>query len=632
MKKALSIFLAIVMTLSLCVTAYAADAGMQNFVNKNTYANNFTDVPSTHWAAPSVAACYELGIMYGSSDTGFSPSNNLTVAEALVMASRVHSIYNTGETVVFSGGDPWYQLYVSYAVQNGIIKEFDFMDYNAKITRAQMAYIFYNALPSKEFNTISSVPEIPDVPMFHKYFAPIKGLYDAGILTGSDDKGSFFPDNNITRAEAAAIISRVAKSDLRVKFSLAKTGTALNAEQIADRCSDAVAYVEIYISNKLYASGSGFFIDAAGTFVTNFHVIEDAESIKVTTTNGRTYNVSGVYDVDPARDIALLKVDGSGFDYIETDMSAPKMGQTIYAIGSPQGLSNSISSGIISNVSREVYGLDFMQFTAPISSGSSGGALINEYGKVIGITSASYDDGSSSSQNLNLAIPISYIGTLSKNSVTPLSDIKNILFDHLSLSVSVKSLEIGTSGVTPITVTFSPGASNYAYAYIVDTDESVVNGFWLTSDESDCEYTFYCVGLSSGIALISFGFKYDEDTSVTKSIVSVAVTGNPPTTKPYGTYKCGAPLYQSVTSAECLRSFNSNTLNYYPGYVTYADTFLYDYDKDQVVLYLEAMIRSGWTARLASVSPEGIVYIFSKGNQSLGIVVYTDVGVAITVS
>ena len=77
----------------------------------------------------------------------------------------------------------------------------------------------------------------------------------------------------------------------------------------------------------------------------------------------------------------------------------------MYAIGSPKGLQNTITTGIISNPSREDGGIKYIQTSAAISAGSSGGALINKYGQVIGITSGSYLGG----QNLNVALPMTYV-------------------------------------------------------------------------------------------------------------------------------------------------------------------------------------------------------------------------------
>lgn len=198
--------------------------------------------------------------------------------------------------------------------------------------------------------------------------------------------------------------------------------TSLDAEKIYYRCSSAVFYIEVFDSDGgVLGSGSGFFIDADGTAVTNFHVIDGAASAAITISDtGETYPVAGVYDYSKSDDWAVLKVGGSGFSYLTAgDDDAITGGATVYAIGSPLGLQNTITEGIISNPSRDEGGVNYIQISAAISAGSSGGALLNKYGEVIGITSASYVNG----QNLNLALPISYIKEASTESTVALSTV-----------------------------------------------------------------------------------------------------------------------------------------------------------------------------------------------------------------
>lgn len=194
----------------------------------------------------------------------------------------------------------------------------------------------------------------------------------------------------------------------------------LNSEQIYAKCSPAVFYIVVYDADgKAFASGSGFFIDSQGTAVTNYHVIEGASSAKILTAGSQTqYDVVGVYDYDEENDWAILKIDGSDFPYLKPGAAAVG-GATVYAIGSPESLDNSISMGLVSSPSRTINGVEYIQTSASISHGSSGGALINKYGDVIGITTATLVDG----QNLNFALPISVINGFTHNDITPLADL-----------------------------------------------------------------------------------------------------------------------------------------------------------------------------------------------------------------
>ncbi len=179
----------------------------------------FRDVPAEQWYTPYVETAFSLSLMKGKRDDVFDPYGNVTLAEAITMAARIHSIYTTGrETFVQTG--VWYQVYLDYAYENGIIP---YAFYNADVkrqaTRAQFAQIFAKALPEEGLAAINDIADnaIPDVDMDMPY---VYALYRAGILTGSDSLGTFHPKTYITRAEAAAIVSRMAESNYRKSFSL----------------------------------------------------------------------------------------------------------------------------------------------------------------------------------------------------------------------------------------------------------------------------------------------------------------------------------------------------------------------------------------------------------------------------
>ena len=199
------------------------------------------------------------------------------------------------------------------------------------------------------------------------------------------------------------------------------TRPVLDSEDVYAKCSSSVFYIEVYDANgAAFASGSGFFIDNSGTAVTNFHVIDGAHSAKITLKSGEVYNVKGVYDYSIENDWAVLQIDGSGFDCLTIgDKATVVGGAKVYALGCPLGLQDTFSDGMISNANRVVDGVTYIQISAPISHGSSGGALINKYGEVIGICSAGFVDG----QNLNLAIPITAIEGYSRSSLTTLAEL-----------------------------------------------------------------------------------------------------------------------------------------------------------------------------------------------------------------
>ena len=135
MKKGISFFLSVVLLLTLLPgSAYAAESGMGNFQrNGSYYTGLFTDVPADAWYADGVAAAYELGLMVGSGQKTFSPNGTVTLAEAVAMAARIHSRYGSG-IESFAQGSPWYQVYVDYAVNNGLLSAGEFSDFTVPAT------------------------------------------------------------------------------------------------------------------------------------------------------------------------------------------------------------------------------------------------------------------------------------------------------------------------------------------------------------------------------------------------------------------------------------------------------------------------------------------------------------------
>jgi hypothetical protein len=160
-------------------------------------------------------------------------------------------------------------------------------------------------------------------------------------------------------------------------------------------------------------TGSGFVVRSDGLIATNYHVIEGATRIQVVFKDNPSVHWAEAVGTDPTYDLALLRVQ-SGPRARPVRLGSTRrlpIGSEVIAIGNPLGLDASVSTGIVSQV-RVLQGLSFMgeliQITAPISPGSSGGALFNRNGEVIGVTTLGIIDG----QNLNFAVPIERLQTL----------------------------------------------------------------------------------------------------------------------------------------------------------------------------------------------------------------------------
>lgn len=151
--------------------------------------------------------------------------------------------------------------------------------------------------------------------------------------------------------------------------------------------------------------GSGFVIDSQGLIVTNFHVTRGVSAITVTFPDGRSFQ-GRVVGQDPGTDLALVKVDAKGLPTLKfADPRSVRVGEWVVAIGSPLGLSTTVTAGIVSALKRSVAiseRVEFLQTDAPINPGNSGGPLLNLKGEVIGINTAI----AARAQGIGFAIPV----------------------------------------------------------------------------------------------------------------------------------------------------------------------------------------------------------------------------------
>src|ERR1041384_692551 len=159
--------------------------------------------------------------------------------------------------------------------------------------------------------------------------------------------------------------------------------------------------------NFTLGQGSGFFISADGNAVTNNHVVDKAESVEVTTDDGKTYTAK-VIGTDPKTDIALIKAEGaSNLPHVPLAEKTPRIGDWVLAVGNPFGLGGTVTAGIVSARGRDIgagpYD-DFIQIDAPVNKGNSGGPTFDVDGNVIGVNTAIFSP-SGGSVGIAFAIP-----------------------------------------------------------------------------------------------------------------------------------------------------------------------------------------------------------------------------------
>jgi hypothetical protein len=396
-KRLLSILLILVLLLSAFpLTAAATDVTAETAANK----------------------LYELGLFRGTDD-GYELERQPTRQEALVMLIRLlgkeSAALNGDWNHPFTDVDSlWVDSYVGYAYQKNLTTGYSATAFGGRDYATAAHYI---TLVLRALGYSEAAGDFV-------WSSPWTLSDELGLTDGEYNADSLLTRGDVAVISYRALNMRLKGGDMTLLEYLQAGGAigqsqnqngSLSATEISEKCSSAVFYIEVYSDanhEKTMASGSGFFVNGDGAAVTNFHVIKKAESARITLTSGERYDVLDVIYASEDEDLAVLRVSKTStsgktvgaFDYLETgDSTAVKNGDTIYTISSPLGLQNTMSNGIVSNAGREMYGTTFLQITAAISSGSSGGALLNDHGQVVGVTTGSFKD----SQNLNLAVPIS---------------------------------------------------------------------------------------------------------------------------------------------------------------------------------------------------------------------------------
>jgi S1-C subfamily serine protease len=189
---------------------------------------------------------------------------------------------------------------------------------------------------------------------------------------------------------------------------------------IAAAAGPAVVTIVAFDSEgRKIGQGSGFVVRADGVVVTNWHVLDGASAATITLQSGAEYNRVMFLSGDQATDVALVKVPGFNLPTVQMTTSLPEVGTKIVTLGSPLGFANTVSEGIVSAI-RVIDSRPMVQVTAPISHGSSGGAILDPLGRVFAISSRTVGTG----QQINFGIPVVQVITLlgSPLAETPLSE------------------------------------------------------------------------------------------------------------------------------------------------------------------------------------------------------------------
>lgn len=192
--------------------------------------------------------------------------------------------------------------------------------------------------------------------------------------------------------------------DADKKYNITQDGSKKTVEQIIEDNDSKTVAILVPTDKSDYFIGSGFFV-APGIIVTNYHVIDGASDAIIRTNTGKLYEVDGIVSGDKTVDIAIIKLKEKTGEPVEIgDVSKLKKGENAVAIGSPKGLFNTVSTGIISNFWNDGK-VSQIQISIPITHGNSGGPLFNATGQVVGINSS----GLEGEGELNFAVSCEHI-------------------------------------------------------------------------------------------------------------------------------------------------------------------------------------------------------------------------------
>lgn len=278
--------------------------------------------------------------------------------------------------------------------------------------------------------------------------ALLGGALGAGgvLLLAPSGSGS---SSQVLKGERPSSVIDVATIDTSKQLSPAEVYAQNVASTVGITTSVTTNYFGFTTTSA--AAGSGFVLSDDGYILTNYHVIENSTSIKVTMYDGSSYEAQ-LIGYDESNDIAVLKVDAENLSPVVLgDSDNLNVGDSVVAIGNPLGeLTFSLTAGVVSALDREVtlsgnVTMELIQTDCAINSGNSGGALFNLYGEVIGITNAKYSSSGSgaSIDNIGFAIPINSV----MNIVESIIEKGYIAKPYIGVSVTSVSSETQSYGL-----------------------------------------------------------------------------------------------------------------------------------------------------------------------------------------
>lgn len=307
------------------------------------------------------------------------------------------------------------------------------------------------------------------------FTAKVVGLDDKVAWSVSDKALASISSKGKMTALKSGNVTVYAKAGKKIaKVSVKLSRTVLTSTEIYSKCIPNTVEIEVDTDTG-EVLGSGFFI-GDGKIVTNYHVIAGATKIVVTTSDKKEYEIKKIAGYDAMLDLAVLKLDIKHDSLVlNTNVVG---GEDIYTLGSPLGLSGTMSKGMVSTPSRVIDDVEYIQIDAPISHGNSGGPLVNKYGEVIGVNTLYADGG----QNLNFAISIKELKKIDISKPATIEEFHKTFVDLRTLWFKLNAIK-----EDPTVSQDFDNCQDVSPGYYLDGSVSI-EGTLKSSETGDCYY------------------------------------------------------------------------------------------------------------------------------------------------
>lgn len=395
-----------------------------------------------------------------------------------------------------------------------------------------------------------TAPEAPQKPKKNRTGAKVTALVlSCALVGGAMGFGGSALQNHLAaknadteEAQQASVVYEGSRETSVINIAQIDTSKEMTPAEVYAQNVNSTVGIRTSITTNYWgyqtqaaAAGSGFILSADGYILTNYHVVEDSNSITVSLYDGTEYDATLV-GCDESNDIAVLKIDAEGLTPVVLgDSDNLNVGDQVVAIGNPLGeLTFSLTTGVVSALNREVtlssnVTMNLIQTDCAINSGNSGGALFNLYGEVIGITNAKYSSSSSSSEasidNIGFAIPLNHV----KNIVKSIIETGSITKPYIGVTVSSVSSEAQGYGLPTGAAVRSVEADSLAAKAGLEENDIIteVDG---TAINSSTELVNYVGEKTPGDELTFKVYRQGEELELTVTIGEKTQSAMPTTT------------------------------------------------------------------------------------------------------